>query len=83
MPPCCPQCALFKAVTQLLLGSCLFQHTKLHYLIFDLQGFVKIAKWNDYNFWAMKQAADKSHHTLHKFVRKYEVTDKLNGVHKT
>lgn len=24
----------------------------------------------------MKQAADKSHHTLHKFVRKYEVTEK-------
>ena len=34
---------------------------------------MKIAKWNDSNFWAMKQAAEKSHHTLHKFVRKYEV----------
>ena len=41
---------------------------------FLLKGFVKIAKWNDSNFWAMKQAADKSHYTLHKFVRKYEVT---------
>ena len=27
----------------------------------------------------MKQAADKSHHTLHKFVRKYEVTVLLNA----
>lgn len=27
----------------------------------------------------MKQAADKSHHTLHKFVRKYEVTEQLNA----
>lgn len=43
---------------------------------FSLKGFVKIAKWNDSNFWAMKQAADKSHYTLHKFVRKYEVTVK-------
>ncbi|XP_074625737.1 midasin-like [Acropora palmata] len=38
----------------------------------ELKGFAKIAKWNDSNFWAMKQAADKSHYTLHKFVRKYE-----------
>ena len=28
----------------------------------------------------MKQAADKSHHTLHKFVRKYEVTEQLIAV---
>ncbi|XP_068698835.1 midasin-like [Montipora foliosa] len=38
----------------------------------ELKDFVKIAKWNDSNFWAMKQAADKSHYTLNKFVRKYE-----------
>lgn len=41
------------------------------------QGYVKIAKWNDANFWAMKQAAEKSHRTLHKFVRRYEVRDML------
>ncbi|PFX16223.1 Midasin [Stylophora pistillata] len=40
----------------------------------DLKDFVKIAKWNDSNFWAMKQAADKSHHALHKFVRRYEAS---------
>ena len=39
---------------------------------------MKIAKWNDSNFWAMKQAADKSHHTLHKFVRRYEVIKQDN-----
>ena len=39
---------------------------------------MKIAKWNDSNFWAMKQAADKSHHTLHKFVRRYEVLKQVN-----
>lgn len=39
---------------------------------------MKIAKWNDSNFWAMKQAADKSHHTLHKFVRRYEVLKQDN-----
>ena len=27
----------------------------------------------------MKQAADKSHHTLHKFMHKYEVTVLLNA----
>jgi hypothetical protein len=49
----------------------------LKYVVFCsiTQGYVKIAKWNDANFWAMKQAAEKSHRTLHKFVRRYEVTD--------
>ena len=45
--------------------------------VFLFKDFVKIAKWNDSNFWAMKQAADKSHHTLHKFVRKYEVREQF------
>eukprot|EP00112_Aurelia_sp_Birch-Aquarium-sp1_P018771 Seg453.13 transcript_id=Seg453.13/GoldUCD/mRNA.D3Y31 product=Midasin protein_id=Seg453.13/GoldUCD/D3Y31 len=38
----------------------------------DLKDFVKIAKWKDINFYAMKLAAEKSHRTLHKFVRRYE-----------
>ncbi|XP_032235337.2 midasin-like isoform X2 [Nematostella vectensis] len=38
----------------------------------ELKDYVKIAKWNDANFWAMKQAAEKSHRTLHKFVSRYE-----------
>ena len=39
----------------------------------DLKGFVKISKWNDINFWAMKEAVNKSHRTLHKFSKKFEV----------
>lgn len=37
------------------------------------QDYVKIAKWNDINFYAMKETVDKSHRTLNKFVRRYEV----------
>ncbi|XP_022106838.1 midasin-like isoform X2 [Acanthaster planci] len=38
----------------------------------ELKGFVKIARWNDINFWAVKQAVEKSHKTLHKFSKKFE-----------
>ena len=38
---------------------------------------MKIAKWKDVNFYAMKQAAEKSHRTLHKFIRRYEVLNSL------
>ena len=38
---------------------------------------MKIAKWKDINFYAMKQAADKSHRALHKFIRRYEVLRSL------
>ncbi|XP_057307926.1 midasin-like isoform X2 [Hydractinia symbiolongicarpus] len=38
----------------------------------ELKDYVKIAKWNDINFYAMKEAVDKSHRTLNKFVRRYE-----------
>ena len=40
----------------------------------DVQDYVKIAKWKDVNYFAMKQAAEKSHRTLHKFVKNYEVS---------
>nr|XP_054753628.1 midasin-like [Lytechinus pictus] len=39
----------------------------------ELKDFVKIAKWNDISFWAMKQAVEKTHKTLIKFKKKYEV----------
>eukprot|EP00057_Strongylocentrotus_purpuratus_P015788 XP_011670262.1 PREDICTED: midasin [Strongylocentrotus purpuratus] len=39
----------------------------------ELKDFVKIAKWNDISFWAMKQAVEKTHKTLIKFRKKYEV----------
>ncbi|XP_033116850.1 midasin-like [Anneissia japonica] len=38
----------------------------------ELKDFVKIAKWNDINFWAMKEAVAKTHRTLHKFSKKFQ-----------
>ncbi|XP_074663211.1 midasin-like [Tubulanus polymorphus] len=38
----------------------------------ELKGYVKIARWNDINFWAMKQAAEKTHRTLQKHMKQYE-----------
>ncbi|XP_062857908.1 midasin [Trichomycterus rosablanca] len=40
----------------------------------DLKDFVKISKWNDVSFWAIKQSVEKTHRTLFKFVRKFEMT---------
>ncbi|XP_071480621.1 midasin-like [Diadema antillarum] len=38
----------------------------------ELKDFVKIAKWNDISFWAMKQAVEKTHKTLLKFSKKFQ-----------
>ena len=46
---------------------------KFSLFFFCLQGFVKIARWNDINFWSVKLAVEKSHKTLHKFSKKFEV----------
>lgn len=37
-----------------------------------LQDFVKIARWNDKNFYAVKAAVHKSHKTLHKHMKQFE-----------
>ncbi|XP_078492436.1 midasin isoform X3 [Ciona intestinalis] len=37
----------------------------------DLKNFVKIAKWNDINFYAVKDSTAKTHRSLFKFVKKY------------
>ncbi|KNC81071.1 hypothetical protein SARC_06594 [Sphaeroforma arctica JP610] len=37
----------------------------------QLREHVKLAKWNDINYWAMKQAGDKTHRALHKFTTKW------------
>jgi midasin len=37
----------------------------------ELKDYVKIARWNDINFFAMKQAVDKSHRTISKYARRY------------
>uniref|UniRef100_K7FQC1 Midasin n=1 Tax=Pelodiscus sinensis TaxID=13735 RepID=K7FQC1_PELSI len=38
----------------------------------ELKGFVKISKWNDVSFWAVKQSVEKTHRTLFKFMKKFE-----------
>ncbi|XP_041831629.1 LOW QUALITY PROTEIN: midasin [Melanotaenia boesemani] len=38
----------------------------------ELKDFVKISKWNDVNFWSIKQSVEKTHRTLFKFIKKYE-----------
>ncbi|XP_006810569.1 midasin-like, partial [Neolamprologus brichardi] len=39
--------------------------------------FVKICKWNDVNFWSIKQSVEKTHRTLFKFIKQFE--EALNG----
>ncbi|XP_042318311.1 midasin isoform X2 [Sceloporus undulatus] len=38
----------------------------------ELKEFVKICKWNDVSFWAVKQSVEKTHRTLFKFMKKFE-----------
>ncbi|KAH0622150.1 hypothetical protein JD844_024188 [Phrynosoma platyrhinos] len=38
----------------------------------ELKEFVKICKWNDVSFWAVKQSVEKTHKTLFKFMKKFE-----------
>lgn len=38
-----------------------------------LRDFVKIARWNDINYWAVKETVDRTHRTLLKYIREYEV----------
>nr|XP_024217810.1 midasin [Halyomorpha halys] len=37
-----------------------------------LKDFVKIARWNDINYWSIKSAVEKTHHTLLKHIKEYE-----------
>ena len=37
----------------------------------EIQGFIKIASWKDVNVQALKASAKKTHHQLHKAIRKY------------
>uniref|UniRef100_A0A8C3BNE5 Midasin n=1 Tax=Cairina moschata TaxID=8855 RepID=A0A8C3BNE5_CAIMO len=39
----------------------------------ELKEFVKISKWNDVSFWAIKQSVEKTRRTLFKFMKKFEV----------
>ncbi|XP_069866566.1 midasin isoform X1 [Dipodomys merriami] len=38
----------------------------------ELKEFVKVSKWNDVNFWSIKQSVEKTHRTLFKFMKKFE-----------
>ena len=38
----------------------------------ELKDFVSISKWNDINYWRLKDSVEKSHRTIHKYVRKYQ-----------
>ncbi|XP_074846986.1 midasin isoform X2 [Carettochelys insculpta] len=38
----------------------------------ELKEFVKISKWSDVSFWAIKQSVEKTHRTLFKFMKKFE-----------
>nr|XP_033792626.1 midasin isoform X2 [Geotrypetes seraphini] len=38
----------------------------------ELKDFVNISKWNDANFWSVKQSVEKTHRTLFKYMKKFE-----------
>lgn len=37
-----------------------------------LKEFVKIARWNDISYWAVKETVEKTHRTLHKHIKEFE-----------
>ena len=38
-----------------------------------LQEFLDILRWNDGNYWSIKESSDKNHKRLFKFIRRYKV----------
>ncbi|XP_059144482.1 midasin-like [Physella acuta] len=38
----------------------------------QLKGFVKIARWSDMNYWALKTSTEKTHRTVHKYIKEYQ-----------
>lgn len=38
----------------------------------ELKSFVKICRWNDRTFWALKTGVEKAHKTVHKFVKRFK-----------
>ncbi|XP_039293225.1 midasin-like [Nilaparvata lugens] len=37
-----------------------------------LVDFVKIARWNEITYWSVKETVQKTHRTLHKYIKEYE-----------
>lgn len=44
----------------------------MHLSLPQVKDFVKIARWNDINYWAVKQTTEKTHRTLAKHVKEFE-----------
>ncbi|RKO92681.1 hypothetical protein BDK51DRAFT_16121, partial [Blyttiomyces helicus] len=42
-------------------------------IVKELDGYVSIASWKDVNVYALKESATRTHHHLHKFVKKYRL----------
>lgn len=42
-----------------------------------LQGFIKIVKWKDINYWTLKETVNKVQQTLHKYTREYQVLNNI------
>ncbi|CAD5111280.1 DgyrCDS602 [Dimorphilus gyrociliatus] len=38
----------------------------------ELKSYVKICRWNDRTFWALKTGVEKAHKTVHKFIKKFK-----------
>ncbi|KAK3603576.1 hypothetical protein CHS0354_028005 [Potamilus streckersoni] len=38
----------------------------------EMKGFVKIARWSDMNYWSLKQTTEKTHRTLHKYIKRFQ-----------
>lgn len=38
-----------------------------------LKDYVKIIKWKDINYWSVKETINKSHKTLHKYIKEFQV----------
>lgn len=48
----------------------------------ELKGFVKIARWTDMNYWALKQTTEKTHRALHKQMKAFQAVldEQVQGI---
>ena len=58
--------SLFAPYTKLEIDKCKKKIEK------ELNDFVKICRWQDMNYWALKQSTDKSHRTIFKFIKNFK-----------
>lgn len=38
-----------------------------------LKDYIKIVRWNDINYWSVKETVEKTHRTLHKYIKEFEI----------